>query len=126
IDPVQPDQMRQAVIALLDEWWGPMRADPAPLHRRGYQAYTVLTMCRMLYTCEFGAVVSKPVAARWARAELGERWSELIERSLAWEKGQQTTPACDVDETLDLIHYTLERCRNNTRIGIQLRGARYY
>jgi hypothetical protein len=78
IDPVQPREMRQAVVALLDEWWGPMRNDPAPLRHRGYQAYAVLTMCRMLYTFEFGAVVSKPVAARWAREELDDRWPGLI------------------------------------------------
>jgi hypothetical protein len=112
IDPVQPREMRQAVVALLDEWWGPMRNDPAPLRHRGYQAYAVLTMCRMLYTFEFGAVVSKPVAARWAHEELDDRWPGLIERSLAWEKDRPITPTGDVDQTLGLIHYTVERCGN--------------
>lgn len=88
IDPVHPDDLRRAVVALMDDWWGPMRDDPSPLHRHhiGYQVYAVLTMCRILYTLDFGAVVSKPVAARWAQETLGERWAALIERALAWRK----------------------------------------
>ncbi len=114
IDPLHPHDLRRAVVMLMDQWWGPMRADPIPLHRHsiGYQAYAVLTMCRILYTLDFGAVVSKPVAARWAREVLDERWAALIERALAWRKeDQDTLSEGDVNETLDLIQYTLERCR---------------
>lgn len=111
IDPVEPWEMRRAVAALMDEWWGTMPDDPARLRRRGYQAYAVLTMCRVLYTLATGDVASKPVAARWAQATLGERWAALIERALAWRKDQQHTLDGGVGETLDLIRYTLERCR---------------
>ena len=110
IDLVRADDMRRAVIDLMGEWWGPMRYDPGPLQRRGYQAYTVQTMCRILYTLEFDDVVSKPVAARWARTMVESRWSELIERALAWQKDHQDTLDGDADQTLDLIRYTLERC----------------
>ena len=40
---------------------------------QGYQAYAILSMCRVLYTLEFGTVVSKPAAARWAQGTLDER-----------------------------------------------------
>jgi len=112
IDPVSPQDLRRAVVALLDVWWAPMCDDPQLLYRHhiGYQVYAVLTMCRMLYTLEFGAVVSKPAAARWAQGVLGEPWAALIERALAWRKDRQDVPSADdVNETLRLIEYTRQR-----------------
>jgi hypothetical protein len=110
IDPVLPNELRQAVRKILDTWFALMLDDPSKLKSRGYQSYTVLTMCRMLYTLEFGTVVSKPVAARWARETLGERWAPLIEH--AWVGRQhplQEAGTDDVNATLEFIRYTTER-----------------
>jgi len=115
IAPVSSRDLHQSVVTLMNNWWGPMREDPAPLHRHtiGYQSYAVLTMCRILYTLDTGTVVSKPVAARWARGIADGRWDTLIERALTWRKDGQTVPADDdVNETLALIQYTHERCTN--------------
>jgi hypothetical protein len=106
IDPVAPDQLRRATRSLLREWWAPMLRDTARLRSDEYQAYAILTMCRALYTLETGAVASKPAAARWAQAALGERWAGPIERALAWRPGM---PLDVLDEALDLIQYTLSR-----------------
>ena len=114
IDPVHPHDLRRAVREIMAGWWEPMHDDPTPLqrHQIGYQAYAVLTMCRMLYTLEFAAVVPKSVAARWAQMALGGRWAILIERALAWRKDRHgNLSRDDVRETLALIHYTAERCR---------------
>jgi hypothetical protein len=43
-------------------------------------------MCRALYTLETGAIVSKPVAARWVQSKLGNDWSQVIERSIQAQK----------------------------------------
>jgi hypothetical protein len=110
IDPILPNELRQAVREILDMWFALMLDDPSKLKSRGYQSYTVLTMCRMLYTLAFGTVVSKPVAWRWARETLGERWAPLIER--AWV-GRQfrhlEAEANDVKATVDFIRYTIKR-----------------
>ena len=106
IAPVQPDDLRRAALGILLEWWAPMLHDPARLHSSEYQAYAVLTMCRALYTLQYGAVVSKSAAAQWAQQALGERRAALIERALAWRHGTQLD---DLNETLDFIRYTLER-----------------
>jgi hypothetical protein len=82
--------------------------DPARLESGEYQAYAVLTMCRALYTLEHGRIVSKPVAARWAWVTLGKRWAALIDWALAW---RHAAPSDRLNETLDLIRYTLERSR---------------
>jgi predicted nucleotidyltransferase len=100
IDPIQPDELRQAARATLEEWWAPMLEDPSRLRSREYQAYAALTMCRILYTLRYGAVVTKSQAPRWAQAELGEPWTGLIEQALSWPDEPQ--PDC-LDETLALI-----------------------
>lgn len=106
IDPVQPNDLRRAVLGILREWWSPMLDDPDRLHSSEYQAYAILTMCRMFYTLQHGILVSKPVAARWAQKALGEPWAAVIELALAWRHDAQMEK---LNETLDFIRYTLER-----------------
>jgi len=64
-----------------------------------------------------GTIASKPVAARWARETLNQRWVPLIER--AWfgrqNAGLKAEPY-DVNETLEFIRYTLERCQQSEMI----------
>ncbi len=88
IDPVEAQDLRRAVKGVLNEWWFPMLEDPTWLREHGteYHAYTILTMCRALYTLENGAVVSKPVAARWVQGKLGEDWSRVIDQALLAQK----------------------------------------
>ncbi|MBI3734482.1 MAG: DUF4111 domain-containing protein [Chloroflexi bacterium] len=112
IDPVLPDDLRQATLSILQGWWTLMLDDPAPLRSTGYQAYAVLTMCRMLYTLQSGIIVSKPTAGQWAKAALEERWAGLIERALAWRHG---APFEGLNGTLDFIRYTLETSRSSVR-----------
>lgn len=109
IDPILPNELRRAVLEILHRWLAPMLDDPAQLNSRGYQSYTVLSMCRMLYTLQYGTVVSKPVAARWAQETLAERWVPLIERALAGRHNPQSkAQSDDVNGTLDFVRYTLE------------------
>jgi hypothetical protein len=87
---------------MLHGWWM-----PAPTYRRWldnpfYRSYTVLTMCRMRYTLQYGMVVSKPIAARWAQAALEARWRSLIQAALAWSS--DIVP--DLGETLRFIDDT--------------------
>jgi hypothetical protein len=56
----------------------------------------------MRYTLQYGAVVAKPIAARWARGVPDARWSPLIEAALAWSR--DVVP--DLEETLGLIDDT--------------------
>ena len=108
IDAVSSDTLRQAMAHLLKHWAAQILANPAQIQPRGYQSYTVLSMCRVLYTLQYGTITSKPVAARWAQAETDPRWTDLIER--AWigrHHSNQAATAKDIDSTLDLIRYTM-------------------
>jgi hypothetical protein len=114
IDPVPPEDIRQAAVGTLHEWWAPQLADPHRLDSDEYQAYAVLTMCRVLYTMHHGTVAPKPVTARWAQGALDERWTPLIERALAWRDGARLD---SLDETLDFIRYTVDRSQ---QLGVSM------
>lgn len=110
IDPVGPEQLRQAMLAVLRSWAAPLLANPARIQGRGYQSYIVLSLCRILYTLEHGTIASKRVAARWAQASLGPAWAYVIER--AWEGRHDPGSAAsqeDLSATLALIRFVLGR-----------------
>jgi hypothetical protein len=109
IDPVSPDDIRRSVLGVLHEWWFPMLENPSWLKKHGteYHAFAILTMCRALHSLEYGAIVSKPTAARWAQNKLGSRWSQIIERSLAVTPDKPDHGL--FDESLELIRFTKEQ-----------------
>ena len=107
IDPISPDELRQAVRGLL-WWWELQLADTHRIQQSDYQAYAVLSMCRILYTLTCGDVLSKPAALRWALSNLEERWTSLIECAAAWQPGQSMNR---LDETLAFIRFTLAAAR---------------
>jgi predicted nucleotidyltransferase len=110
IDPVLPDELRRDMLLALNGWGTQILNNPKEIISRGYQSYTVLTLCRILYTLHFGDVVSKPKAARWVKETVNEKWNALIDR--AWigrHNPQLTADAEDINQTLDFIRYTLKR-----------------
>jgi predicted nucleotidyltransferase len=115
IDPVSPEDIRRAVKGVLQEWWAPMLEDPSWLKNHGseYHAFAILTMCRALYALEHGSIVSKPMAARWAQKELGERWSQVIDRSLAQPDGSEDQDL--YNESLAFIRFTMSTVRNSRK-----------
>lgn len=112
IDPVSPNDLRRANLESLHQWWAPMLNDPMRLQRsRGQQSFAVLTMCRALYVMQFGKVVSKRTAARWAQETLDARWTPLIDRAWVGRNNPHSqADAEDVTETLEFIRYTVEEC----------------
>jgi predicted nucleotidyltransferase len=109
IDPVSSNDIRKAVKGVLQEWWFPMLENPAWLQRHGteYHAFAILTMCRALHSLEYGTIVSKPEAARWAQKALGEEWSQVIEQAIAT---YTETQGFDLyNPAIDLIRFTKDR-----------------
>jgi hypothetical protein len=110
IEPVTPDQMRQAVQELLHTWWAPMLQDPARLQSSEYQAYAILSMCRALHTLRCGALVSKPVSAHWAMDNLDVEWTPLITEAIQWRRGKFMNR---LKETLVFIRFTIHRSQQS-------------
>ncbi len=110
IDPVSSDDLKWAVVDILNGWIKGFLDDPRILESRGYQSYTILTLCRILHTYKHGTIVSKSVAAGWAKGNLDDRWMPLIERAWAGRQnpGMKSDPE-DLNGTLGFIRYALER-----------------
>jgi hypothetical protein len=110
LEPVAPDELKEANLATLEEWIRPMLKDPVELENTGYQSYLVLTLCRILYTHDHGIIVPKQTAARRAQETLGEPWASLIERAWAGRQNPgMKAPREEIKKTQDFIRCTLER-----------------
>jgi predicted nucleotidyltransferase len=109
IDPIAPSELRQAVIDELPLWADYLLNNPSTLKSRGYQSFCVLSFCRMLYTLQNKAVLSKQMAAKWAMETLDARWKPLIERAVIGRQNSNLeTLSEDINETLAMLQYTLE------------------
>lgn len=106
IDPISGDDLRAATIDTLLSWWKPMIEDSFRLEDAEYQAYAVLTMCRMSYTLKHGTVISKPFAANWAKENLDAGWQSLIDEAVNWRLGTEMNR---LDEVLAFIKDTIDQ-----------------
>ena len=110
IDPVYPNDMRQAVVDGLPLWLNPILENPSEINKRGYQSFFVLSLCRMLYTLNHGEILSKQAAGEWAKANLDERWTPLIDRALIGRLNPDLdADPQDIHETLEMMRYTLQQ-----------------
>ena len=112
IDPVSPDEVRQAVATVLPLWAKPILDDPSRIRKRGYQSYCVLTLCRMSYTLKHGEILSKPNAARWAIEHMDPKWKPLIEQALTGRQNSnlEADPE-DIEGTLAMMHDVLRQTK---------------
>ena len=109
IDPIAPDELRQAVIDDLPLWATYILNDPSTLKNRGYQSFCVLSFCRMLYSLQNKAILSKLAAAKWAMHTLDVRWKPLIDRALIGRQNSTLEASSDdINETLYMLRYMLE------------------
>lgn len=109
IDFVSPEEIRGSVLGVLHEWWFPMLEEPSWLREHGnkYQAFAVITMCRVLHALEHGTVTSKPKAVQWARGELESPWMALIDKAVTASKHEHEEDF--LKETLDFIRFVKEQ-----------------
>jgi hypothetical protein len=106
IDPISPEQLRAAVRASLARHWTLEGTDVAWLRPRNYQAFAVLSMCRVLHALKHGTLVSKPLAAAWASRRLGPPWAAQVQRALGWRSDQRIDDG-HLPETLAFVAHTL-------------------
>lgn len=112
IDPISPDELRAEVRETMRTWSARILAHPEAQNNRWFQAYAVLSFCRMLHTLHTGRVGSKPAGAEWAIRTLDAEWVDLIRR--AWEerpnpslKVRMPADKADLDRTMAFIRYAL-------------------
>jgi hypothetical protein len=103
IDPVSPQELREAVYVLLRDFWSRQLDGPDWLRPRDYQAFAVMSLCRALYTLRHGALLTKPQAVIWALKEY-PRWRPILERSLLWRADHEID---DLTATMDFLREAL-------------------
>lgn len=111
LDPVNPNDLRQASAAIVERWRDQAHRDSewvAWLREPANHTFVLLTLCRLLYTLETGSVASKPAAARWAERTLPSRWSGLIGHATTQQHATDDEPEDAVTNTLALLEYTYE------------------
>jgi predicted nucleotidyltransferase len=101
VDPISVDLLRQEMKATLESWGKEILADPEPYRNRFYQAFIVLSYCRMPHDIWRGFPGSKRAGAEWAKKALAPEWQDLIDR--AWEG--RPDPARQVKEPADPIDF---------------------
>ncbi|MHB1356938.1 MAG: aminoglycoside adenylyltransferase domain-containing protein [Anaerolineae bacterium] len=112
VDPISPADLQQAMLGIMPGWGAQVAQDLEQIRHRGFQSYVVLTVCRILYTLQHGAIASKTAAARWAQETLDARWLPLLES--AWQGRHHQEPEAsmaDVQATRAFIAYAQERSR---------------
>ena len=115
IDPIPEDLLRDELCAVVRIWGGDLVAAPQLMAARWYQAFVVVTWCRILMTLETGRIHSKLASARWAQKNLDPRWENLIEhalneRQLPWAiKVSENASLKNLQTTDAFTHYVLER-----------------
>lgn len=112
-EPIPVEVLQKNILVELRRWAQEILDNPTSLNNRWFQSFAVLSFCRMLYTLQFGTIVSKAVAVQWAKEALDPQWIMLIER--AWNerpnpplKAQMQAEQEDVEATPDFIRYVLE------------------
>ena len=111
LDPVNPDDLRQASAAVVERWRDQAHRDRkwiAWLRAPANLTFVVLTLSRLLYTLETGSVTSKPAAARWAERTLPSRWSGLLGHATTGQHAADDEPEDEVTNTLALLEYIYE------------------
>jgi hypothetical protein len=112
MDPVNPDDLRQASAAIVDRWRDQAHSDPewpVWLREPGNLRFVMLTLCRLLYTLETGSVASKPQAVSWVKRTLPSLWSEPIGRATTEQHATDVELEDVVSSTLALLEYTYDQ-----------------
>jgi hypothetical protein len=70
VDPVPVNVLRKKILATINNWWREILAEPERYRNRFYQAFIVLSYCRMLHDLHNGSTGSKRTGAEWAKANM--------------------------------------------------------
>ncbi len=103
--PISTNAVRDASKKDLHQEWEPLLKDPSPLMDSHFQAYVILTLCRILYRAKHDNIATKKISSAWVKKTYGMPWSDLIKKAESWQHGHKLDA---VNETLDFIRFTLQ------------------
>lgn len=107
--PITIAAVRKASQQDFYQEWEPLLKNPAILKDSHYQAYVILTLCRILYRQKHEDIVSKKVASAWVKENYGTQWGDLIEKAESWQYGQEMN---SINEILEFIQFITNELKN--------------
>ncbi len=113
IPPVPEGMLKAEVWKTMQDWGGEVLRDDYRIDNRWAQAFTVLSICRMLHTLDVGEVHSKPEGAAWAKEALDPDWADLIDDALSarpnqYDKCYEPSDPHQVERTKAFMRYALD------------------
>jgi predicted nucleotidyltransferase len=116
VEPISEEMLREEIFETLANWGQEILDDPTPYNNRFYQAFIVLSYCRMLHDLQRGYPGSKRAGAEWAKNTLDPSWSALIDG--AWDgrpdparKVRQPADPEAFEETLRFVEYVMNESK---------------
>jgi hypothetical protein len=103
--PIHLAAVREASKKDLHQEWKQLLKDSSALKDSHFQAYAILTLCRILYRAKNDNIASKRIASAWVKKLYGKPWSDLIEKAEDWQYGQEMD---SIHETLRFIQFVLQ------------------
>lgn len=79
------------------------------------QSYTVLNICRILYTVFNAKVGSKVVSAKWVKEVFAPEWSSLIIKSEKWKYGEDLN---SIEEVVEFIKFSISKIKKTEIFNI--------
>ncbi len=102
VDEVAVEELRAEIRTVMKDWGAEILGEPDRYRNHFYQAFIVLSYCRMLHDQRTGTISSKKTGAEWMQARSPE-WADLIER--AWTG--RPDPAASVRRPADPKDFAL-------------------
>ena len=72
------------------------------------QSYTVLNICRIIYTVFNAKVGSKVVSAKWVKEEFCPEWTNLISKSENWKYGEDMN---SISKVVEFINFAVGKIK---------------
>ena len=115
IDPISVGVLRQAILDSINGSGEQILANSRQYQNRFYQSFIVLQYCRKLHDLHVGAAGSKRAGAEWAKKNMDQSWSGLVDR--AW--AGRPNPAMSVRQPADEADFksTLEFVKEVMRLA---------
>ena len=113
VNPIPVATLRREILSTMVDWGQEILTDPDHYNNRFYQAFIVLSYCRMLHDLTRGCPGSKRAGAEWAKANLDPIWAGLIDRTWAGRPNpavsvRQRADPEDFKSTLKFVQYVTE------------------
>ncbi len=106
--PIDILEVQKACVRDIFKEIEPKLINKEELYDSHIQSYTVLNICRILYTVFNAKVGSKVVSARYVKEIFAPEWSTLITKSEKWKYGEDLN---SIEEVVEFIKFSISKIK---------------